>query len=107
MATYPVPQPPPKRFVLLSTILYFLSWIVSNWFKSRARQIRTKFIFGSTLVDNEVGKAIYVDILPEALAEGQYLVAPDPYVVRKGLEYIQAGFDFQKRGVSAKVVVSL
>jgi NADPH:quinone reductase-like Zn-dependent oxidoreductase len=108
MATYPVLQPPPKHFVFLSTALYFVSWIISNWFKSRARHIRTKFIFGSTLVDNGVGKVVYVDFLPKALAEGIYIAAPDPQVVGKGLEYIQAGFDLQKKGVSAKkVVVSL
>jgi hypothetical protein len=32
----------------------------------------------------------------------------DPYVVGKGLDYVQAGFDVQRKGVSAqKVVVSL
>jgi len=108
MATYPVPSPPPKHFVLLLTVLSFASWSIICWFKSRARQIRTKFIHGSTLVDNGVGKVIYEDFLPKALAEGTYLAAPDPIVVGKGLEYIQAGFDLQKKGVSAKkVVVSL
>jgi hypothetical protein len=49
-----------------------------------------------------------VDFLPKALAEGIYIAAPDPHVVGKGLEYMQAGFDLQKKGVSAKkMVVSL
>jgi hypothetical protein len=108
MATYPVPQTPPKHFVFLSTALYFVSWHIFNWFKSRARHIRTNSIFASTLIDNGVGKAIYVDFLQGALAEGTYIAAPDPLVGGKGLEYIQAGFDLQKKGVSAKkVVVSL
>lgn len=44
----------------------------------------------------------------EALASGLYVAAPAPYVIGTGLEYIQAGFDAQIKGVSArKVVVSL
>jgi hypothetical protein len=108
MATYPLPQPPPKRFVLLSTIISYISWNISAWFKAKARGIRFKFIFGDTLADNSVGKVIYEDFLPKALAQGTFVAAPQPLVVGKGLEYIQAGFDLQKQGVSAKkVVVSL
>ena len=70
--------------------------------------ISAKFILGGDLKDNEVSKTIYVDFLPEALAEGKYIAAPDPVVVGKGLEFIQAGLDHQKKGMSAeKVVVSL
>jgi NADPH:quinone reductase-like Zn-dependent oxidoreductase len=29
MATYPLPQPPPKRFILLSTIINYVSWNMS------------------------------------------------------------------------------
>ena len=108
MASYPIPQPPPKRFVLLTTIYCFVSWSIANWVKSKARGIRYKFIFGTTLIDNGVGEAIYVDYLPDALAASTYIAAPEPVVVGKGLEYIQAGLDLQKKGVSAKkVVVSL
>ena len=108
MATYPVPQKPPKNFVVLSIAASYMSGMANIWVKSKTRGIRTNFIFGSTLLYNEVGKAIYVDFLPRALAEGRYIAAPDPYVVGKGLENIQAGFDAQKKGVSAKkVVVSL
>ncbi len=72
------------------------------------RRIRTKFIFGSSLMDNEVSKVIYEDFLPQALADGRYVAAPEPVVVGKGLNYIQAGLDAQKQGVSAKkVVISL
>ena len=108
MATYPVPQPPPKTFVVVTTAASYISGMTNIWVKSKTRGIRTNFIFGSTLLYNEVGKAIYVDFLPRALAEGAYIAAPDPYVVGKGLENIQAGFDIQRKGVSAKkVVVSL
>ncbi|MCJ1258676.1 hypothetical protein MMC24_006509 [Lignoscripta atroalba] len=108
MATYPLPQTPPKRLVLPSTIFSYVSWNVFAWFKGKARGIRFKFVFGDTLVDNGVGKVIYEDFLPKALAEGTFVPAPEPLVVGKGVEYVQAGFDLQKKGVSAKkVVVSL
>ena len=108
MATYPLPQPPPKSFVLVNTAASYISGMTNIWVKSKTRGIRTNFIFGSTLLYNEVGKAIYVDFLPRALAEGAYIAAPDPYVIGKGLENIQAALDIQKKGMSAKkVVVSL
>ena len=70
--------------------------------------VGAKFIFASDIKDNEVSKVIFEDFLPRALAEGKYIAAPDPQVVGKGFEYIQAGFEVQKKGVSAKkVVVSL
>jgi len=85
-----------------------VSSTVSMQVKSRMRRIRTKFIFGSSLMNNEVSRVIYQDFLPQALADGRYVAAPDPYVVGKGLEYVQTGFDAQRKGVSAKkVVVSL
>jgi D-arabinose 1-dehydrogenase-like Zn-dependent alcohol dehydrogenase len=70
--------------------------------------IEMKFIWGSALKDNEVGKVVFEEFLPEALEEGSYLCAPDPVVVGKGLERIQEAFEVAKKGVSAKkVVVSL
>lgn len=108
MASYPVPQPPPKNFPLISTAVSYMSGMANIWVKSKTRGIRTNFIFGSTLLYNEVGKAVYVDFLPRALAEGAYIAAPEPQVVGKGLECIQAGYDLQKKGMSAKkVVISL
>ncbi|CAA9450402.1 MAG: Formyltetrahydrofolate deformylase [uncultured Rubrobacteraceae bacterium] len=89
-------------------VLRLVSSSVSSQVRFRMRNIRTKFIFGSSLMDNEVGKVIYEDFLPQALADGRYLAAPEPHVVGKGLEHVQAGLDAQKRGVSGqKVVVSL
>jgi len=76
--------------------------------KCRLRGIRTKFIIGSALMNNEVGPAIFVDFLPQALAAGRYTAAPDPQVAGSGLASIQAGLDLLRGGVSAtKVVVSL
>ena len=108
MVSYPLPQTPPKQFVMLSMASSYLSGMANIWIKSKPRGIRTNFIFGSSLLYNEVGKAIYVDFLPKALAQGAYVAAPEPHVVGKGLEYIQVGFELQKKGMSAKkVVISL
>jgi len=74
----------------------------------RTRHIRTKAVFGSTLKGNEVGKVIYEDFLPQALADGRYVAAPEPYVVGEGLACVQTGLDIQRAGISAKkVAVSL
>ena len=105
MASYPTPPNPYKWFALPRTIIYFGSWMLTNWYTSWSRGIRTKFIFGGSLVDNGVGKMIYEDFMPQALAEGRYITAPEAYVVGEGLESIQVGFDVLKKGVSAKKVV--
>lgn len=108
MATYPTPRSPPKRFAVPIQVWTFLSWNVMNWFKSKARGVKTAFIFASSLVENGVGKMIYEDFLPRALEAGEFVAAPDPMVVGKGLEFVNAGLEMQKQGVSAKkVVISL
>lgn len=76
--------------------------------KARRRGVRTGFIFGSSLLADDVGPLIYEDFLPGALAEGRYIAAPEPLIVGQGLAEVPAALDVQKRGVSArKVVVSL
>jgi hypothetical protein len=86
----------------------FLAYSFSIAIRSRLSGVGTKFIFGSSLADNEVGPMIYRDFLPAALASGQFRPAPAPHVVGVGLDSIQAAFDAQRQGVSAsKIVVSL
>jgi len=98
----------PLRRQLPLLILQFVSSNVSLQVKSRARNIKTKFIFGSSLMDNEVSRVIYEDFLPQALAESRYSAAPEPHIVGTGLGSLQAALDIQKKGVSAqKVIVSL
>lgn len=43
--------------------------------------ISSKFIIGSSLRDDEVSKIIYEDFLPQALADGKFIAAPNPHVV--------------------------
>ncbi|CAM6129774.1 unnamed protein product [Calypogeia fissa] len=70
--------------------------------------VTLKFIFGLSLKDNELSKVVYEDFLPQALAEGTFVPAPEPEVVGKGLHAIQDGLDAQRKGVSAKkIVISL
>ncbi len=113
MATAPIPldQVPSghrRTLWLVPTIARLVSSNVSLMIKARLRGIRTKFIFGTSLMANEIGPMIYADFLPKALADGRYVTAPDPLVIGRGLDQIQAGLTIQKKGVSAKkVVVSL
>lgn len=67
--------------------------------------VRSKFIFGSDLKDNEVGPMIWREFLPAALAQGRYRCVPEPDVVGSGLESIQEAIVIQSRGVSTKKVV--
>ena len=69
--------------------------------------VTVKHIFGTTLKDNEVGKAIYEDFLPKALKAGTFVPAPEPLIAGKGLESVQGAVDLQKKGVSAAKVVVL
>jgi NADPH:quinone reductase-like Zn-dependent oxidoreductase len=77
-------------------------------FPTPPADITMKSLFGTTLKDNHVGKAIYQDFLPKALASGAFVPAPEPFVVGHGLESVQAAVDLLKKGVSArKIVVTL
>lgn len=70
--------------------------------------VQVEFIWGNIIAQTEVGEKVFVEYLPEALAKGEFVPAPDPEVVGKGLGQIQIGFEAQKKGVSAKkIVVSL
>ncbi|OJJ54791.1 hypothetical protein ASPSYDRAFT_49883 [Aspergillus sydowii CBS 593.65] len=68
-------------------------------------EVAAKMIFATTIKDNEVGKAIYEDFLPDALEQKRYTAAPEPLVVGSGLERIQDAVDVQARGTSARKVV--
>ncbi|BEP14109.1 hypothetical protein acdb102_24200 [Acidothermaceae bacterium B102] len=96
------------RWELPRLIFRLIASNVALQVRARSRGTRTKYIFGSTLKNNEVSKAIYEDFLPSALAEGRYVAAPSPSVVGHGLADLQHALDLQRKGVSAaNVVVSL
>lgn len=93
----------------LPPILLRIAWSsVAVRVRCRLWGIRTRTIFGTTLKNNEVSRVIYAEFLPQALADGRYVAVPSPAVMGHGLECVQAGFDANRRGVSArKVVVTL
>ena len=65
--------------------------------------VSAKMVFGD---DQSDILPIWKDFLPSALAQMEYVVAPEPEVVQsKGLEGIQEGLDVLKKGVSAKKIV--
>ena len=90
-----------------STGTKFISTTKRGW-SDPPEGVTVKPIFGTTIKDNEVGKAVYADFLPKALKAGTFVPAPEPLIAGKGLESVQEAVDLQKKGVSAaKIVVSL
>lgn len=61
--------------------------------------------WGDSLKHNEVGPAIWDHWLTPALANGSMRCMPEPEVVGKGLEHVQAALARQAQGVSAKKLV--
>lgn len=53
----------------------------------------------------EVAKAVWGKYVPQALANGSLQCKPDPLVVGKGLEDVQAALNKHKQGVSGKKFV--
>ena len=99
----------PERGGLTPAMMFkFVTSGIALAVRARTQGVRTRFIFGDSLADNEVGPMIYRDFLPKALAAGTFVAAPEPLVVGHGLEAIQTAFDAQRKGVSArKIVVTL
>ena len=76
--------------------------------RARAKGVATSSIWGTALVDDPLGPAIFVDFLGPALSTGQFRAAPDPLVMGASLDDIPAAMEALRRGVSArKIVVSL
>lgn len=93
---------------LIRLLLRLVASDIALQAKLRHWGIRSKAIFGSSLMNNEVSRAIYTEFLPRALAEGRYIAAPEPRIVGIGLESLQEALDAQRQGVSArKIVVTL
>ena len=93
---------------LVGTLLKLLWWNISTALKAKIKGVSTKFIWGSDVINDQVGSAIYNAFLPEALASNQFEAKPDPRVVGCGLESVQQAIDTCKTGVSAaKAVVNL
>ncbi len=76
--------------------------------RAKRKGVRTKMIWGSALVSNEVGPMIFEAFLPTALGEARFVAAPSATVVGAGLAQIPVALERQRQGVSAsKLVVTL
>lgn len=76
--------------------------------RATVRRIRARFVWGSSLMKNEVGTMLWEQYLPAALADGSHVAWPAPLVVGEGLDQVQVGLDRLRAGVSArKLVVTL
>ncbi|KAK8040885.1 hypothetical protein PG994_013892 [Apiospora phragmitis] len=69
--------------------------------------VKSAGVFAVTIFSQhpDVGKAVWQDFVPGALKSGQLKPAPAPEVVGRGVDSLQAAFDKQKAGVSAKKIV--
>ncbi|KAK7699106.1 hypothetical protein SLS64_011883 [Diaporthe eres] len=77
--------------------------------ENKPEGVGAKFIFASTIKDNEVGPLIFERFLPSALAKNAYHTAPLPHVVGSGLDKVQEAYDLGKGGATSakKLVVTL
>jgi len=53
----------------------------------------------------QIGKAIWHDYVPSALASGKFQAKPDHFIIKSGLAKVQDGIDMLRKGVSAKKLV--
>jgi len=84
-----------------------ISMVTPGSENGHADDVKLGSVFAS-LTGKEVATVIYGKFLPKALEDGTIKPKPDPFVIGKGLEHVQAGIDKVKAGVSAaKVVVTL
>lgn len=113
MATPPtsfdnVPAGRGRLLRLVPAIARMLVGTTALTLKARRKNVRTKMIWGSALIANEVGPMIFEAFLPAALAEARFVAAPRPTVIGAGLAQIPSALERQRRGVSAsKLVVTL
>ena len=100
----------PRRRSLLALSRFGLqmaSRVAPLMVRSRLRGIRTRFVWGSSLMTNEVGPMLWNDFLPKALADKSYVTAPRAEVVGTGLQSIQPALDAVREGASATKFVVL
>ena len=103
-----VPAGRGRIFRLVPALLRMITGSIGLAWLARRRKVRTRMIWGSALVANEVGPMIFEDFLPAALAAARFVAAPGPQVVGEGLAQIPVALERQRQGVSAaKLVVTL
>lgn len=73
--------------------------------RARRHGVTARFVWGSSLMTNAVGPMLWEQYLPQALAAGRHVCAPDPEITGDGLESIQRALDRLRDGVSARKLV--
>ncbi|MBH1945557.1 Zn-dependent oxidoreductase, partial [Erythrobacter sp. YJ-T3-07] len=87
-------------------IMTFMVFSAKMVVKKTFAGVRSKFVWGATIEDNEVSKMLFEEFLPNALASARYICAPEPEIIGQDLGVIQNGLDRLKfGGVSAKKLV--
>jgi len=108
MASFPIPDPFPQTFVIPRIMFSIVPWMIRIFVKSMLHSTQTVFFVATEILGTEVESEIFAKYLPQALTQGEFVCAPEPMVIGKGLEHVQEGFDVLGKGVSAKkIVVSL
>ncbi|KAL2131926.1 hypothetical protein VTI74DRAFT_4428 [Chaetomium olivicolor] len=109
------PTPAERRlkstFGSAALVVSIVGWMIGTAIRSQIAGVKAKFIDQKDLCqvsENNVIVKVYRDFLPQALEAKQFVPAPEPLVVGKGLDKIQEAFETHAKGVSAqKVVVAL
>jgi len=91
------------RFIRLMTRL--AARYVTLQIRSRVNGIRTGFVWGSRLMEDDVGPMLWERFLPAALADGSYTTSPAPQIVGTGLEQVQVALELLDKGISARKLV--
>jgi NADPH:quinone reductase-like Zn-dependent oxidoreductase len=94
---------------ILGLVNAMVFWKGKMSVKAMVKGVSTKFVNGSDVMANEVGKAVYTEFLGQALEAGTFVARPEPHVVGQGLDAVQEGFKYYRENkISAsKVVVTL
>ncbi|GAA0964724.1 zinc-binding alcohol dehydrogenase family protein [Frigoribacterium faeni] len=75
---------------------------------ARQAGVTARFIWGSSLRDDDLGERLWGEVLPRGLADGSLRAVPEAVLAGDGLDALQAAVDRHRAGVSAqKIVVRL
>jgi NADPH:quinone reductase-like Zn-dependent oxidoreductase len=72
---------------------------------ARQAKVVARFVWGSSLRDDDLGERLWGEIVPRGLADGSLRAVPEALVAGEGLGAIQSAVDRQRAGVSARKLV--
>lgn len=68
-------------------------------------EVKANFVVDQASYQATIGKPLWQEFLPSALANGTFKYKPDPEIVGHGLKNVQKAVDLLRKGVSAKKLV--